>query len=169
MPRQLTQWRAFTVSSARALHLYNRGGGGWYGSVVVPCGGSNRTQASPPVGCRFRFRFGFQQVAHNWQAVIRRRVLDRKTGEHKYEDWDHAIRKFQHPTKLLAHPEDSSPSTTTLLARHQSVERHIKPTERRRRINSAKIYRRSVRRVEDLLSYIRYTRPSNNSSKGGGP
>lgn len=93
------------------------------------------------------------QVAYHWQAVIRKRIIDPKTGEHKYEDWDHVIRSFQHPS-ALTHP--GAATTTTLLDRHLAQDRHIKPTEIRRRINSAKAYRRSVRRVDDLASYIQF-------------
>jgi hypothetical protein len=94
--------------------------------------------------------------------VIRKRVLDPKTGQRKYEDWDYVIRGFQQPV-ALSHP--GAKTTTTLLARHQAAERHVKPAERRRRVNSAKAYRRSVQRVDDLASYIRFVQQNKDSDR----
>lgn len=88
------------------------------------------------------------QVRWNWQAVIRRR-LDRKEGGVKYEDWDVVARNFREPALL-----DGTP----LLQRHLNQQHHVKPTERNRRINSAKVYRRSVKRIEDLTKYIQFVR-----------
>jgi hypothetical protein len=88
------------------------------------------------------------QVANHWQAVIRRNRTDPKTGQPTFQDWDDLMANFQTP-KLAT-------TGQSLLERHQRAERHIKPKEVRRQINSAKIYKRSVKRVDDLVSYIQF-------------
>jgi hypothetical protein len=90
----------------------------------------------------------YYQVANHWQAVIRRNRTDPKTGQPKFQDWDEIIDGFQTPTLTT--------TGQSLLERHLRAERHIKPKEVRRQINSAKIYRRSVKRVDDLVSYIQF-------------
>jgi hypothetical protein len=49
----------------------------------------------------------------------------------------------------------------SLLMRDQRATRHIKPTERKRRINSKKIYERNIKRVEDLSNYIKFMQKHN--------
>lgn len=88
------------------------------------------------------------QVANHWQAVIRRNRTDPKTGQPKFQDWDEIIDGFQTPTLTT--------TGQSLLERHLRAERHIKPKEVRRQINSAKIYKRSAKRVDDLVSYIQF-------------
>ena len=56
-------------------------------------------------------------------------------------------RGFQEPTLL---------DGTSLLRRHLANERHIKPTTIRKRLNAQKVYKRSVKKIDDLLSYITY-------------
>jgi hypothetical protein len=82
----------------------------------------------------------------NYQVFLTRR-LDRKTGQYKYDDWEYLARGFQEPTLL---------SGETLLSRHLKQKEHIKPTEQNRRLNDAKLYRRSRKHVEDLTSYIQF-------------
>jgi hypothetical protein len=86
------------------------------------------------------------QTRHNWQVVLRKR-LDRRTGKVKYEDWDYLSLGMEEP-KLL--------SGTTLLNRHLGATEHVKPTELRRRLNSAKVYKRNVKRLDDLKTYIKF-------------
>jgi hypothetical protein len=90
----------------------------------------------------------YNQVANHWQAVIRRNKTDPRTGEPTFQDWDEIIDGFQSPTLTT--------TGQSLLERHLRAERHIKPKEVRRQINSAKIYKRSVKRVDDLVSYIQF-------------
>jgi hypothetical protein len=87
----------------------------------------------------------------NYQVFLTRR-LDRKTGVVKYDDWDYLVNAFHEPTLL---------DGTSLLNRHQKQEEHIKPTERNRRLNDAKLYRRSRKHVEDLTSYIQFVNQGN--------
>jgi hypothetical protein len=82
----------------------------------------------------------------NYQVFLTRR-LDRKTGQYKYDDWEYLARGFQEPTLL---------SGETLLSRHLKQKEHIKPTEQNRRLNDAKLYRRSRKHVEDLTAYIQF-------------
>jgi hypothetical protein len=82
----------------------------------------------------------------NYQVFLTRR-LDRKTGQYKYDDWEYLARGFQEPSLL---------SGETLLSRHLKQKEHIKPTEQNRRLNDAKLYRRSKKHVEDLTSYIQF-------------
>lgn len=44
----------------------------------------------------------------------------------------------------------------SLLQRHLMIREHIKPAERKRRINANKVYRRKVKRIEDLMNYIKF-------------
>jgi len=94
-----------------------------------------------------------QQLRWNWQAVIRRR-RDQRTGKPRYEDWGTVVRAFKEP---------ELPDGTSLLERHLSEVEHIKPTELKRRLNAAKIYRRSVKRVDDLTKYIKFMQEENGS------
>jgi len=82
----------------------------------------------------------------NWQVFLRRR-FDRRTGQYKYEDWDDLIMSFQEP---------SLSSGVSLRQRDWAATEHIKPTERKRRINSRKTYDRDVKRIEDLTNYIKF-------------
>ena len=88
-----------------------------------------------------------QQVRWNWQIVLQP-VRDPETGQMKYPDWDIVTRTvgFPEPTK----------HQTSLLNRHLQQEEHVKPTELNRRINSRKVYQRSMKRVEDLKTYIKF-------------
>lgn len=88
-----------------------------------------------------------ESVRWNWQVVLKR-VLDRKTGKYKYEDWDKVMYSIEEPT--LASTGQS------LLQHHLKETRHIKPTEVRKRLNEKKAYRRKDQKVEDLMSYIQF-------------
>lgn len=87
-----------------------------------------------------------EQRRGNYQIALRRQ-LDRKTGKMKYQDWDYLVNSIQDPRLL---------NGTTLLNRHLRATEHIKPTERKRRINSKKIYYRNNKRVDDLTNYIKF-------------
>jgi hypothetical protein len=94
----------------------------------------------------------------NYQVFLTRR-LDRKTGQYKYDDWEYLAKGIQEPTLL---------NGETLLNRHLKQEEHIKPTEGNRRLNDAKLYRRSRKHVEDLTSYIQFVNqePGDEKKKG---
>jgi hypothetical protein len=87
------------------------------------------------------------QTRNNWQVVLRKR-FDKRSGKVRYEDWDYLAMGMEEP-KLL--------SGNTLLNRHLQETEHIKPTELKRRLNSAKTYRRSAKRLDDLKTYIKFT------------
>ncbi|GKY97266.1 hypothetical protein MPSEU_000685000 [Mayamaea pseudoterrestris] len=87
------------------------------------------------------------QTRNNWQVVLRKR-FDRRTGKVKFEDWDYLVMGMEEP-KLL--------NGVTLFNRYHWETEHIKPTEMRRRLNSEKVYRRSVKRLDDLKNYIKFT------------
>jgi hypothetical protein len=91
----------------------------------------------------------------NYQVFLTRR-LDRKTGQYKYDDWEYLARGFQEPALL---------SGETLLSRHLKQKEHIKPTEQNRRLNDAKLYRRSRKHVEDLTSYIQFVNQDGKEEK----
>lgn len=108
------------------------------------------------------FRNGFQAIHRHrrcvrwhWQAVLRKRK-DPKTGKLTYQDWGQVIRGFQEP---------SLSDGTRLYDQYFKEERHIKPTEARRRLKSAIVHRRALKRVDDLLSYIQFTRKGSRDSK----
>ena len=88
-----------------------------------------------------------QQTRNNWQVILRKR-LDKRTGKEKFEDWDYLSMRMEEPQLLTG---------TTLLNRHLQQVEHIKPTELRRRLNSAKVYKRNVKRLDDLKNYIKFT------------
>lgn len=90
--------------------------------------------------------FVAEQRRWNYQVQIRRQ-LDRKTGRVKYQNWDYLALSIQEPR--LANGQ-------TLLNRHLRSTEHIKPTERKRRINAKKAYDRDTKRVEDLSNYIKF-------------
>jgi len=94
-------------------------------------------------------------IRQNWQVVLGRR-FDRATGTYKYQDWDELVFSFREPTKH---------DGTNYLQRHLNQEEHIKPTELKRRINERKVYRRSVKRLEDLTSYIQFMRDNDEVTK----
>ena len=77
-----------------------------------------------------------------------RKRLDRRTGKLRYENWDYLAMTIEEP---------QLPGGETLLNRHLGQTEHIKPTEARRRLQSAQVYRRSVKRLEDLkiIGYAR--------------
>jgi hypothetical protein len=91
----------------------------------------------------------------NYQVFLTRR-LDRRTGQTKYDDWEYLARGFQEP---------SLQGGESLLQRHLKQKEHIKPTEVRRRLNDAKVYRRSKKHVEDLTSYIQFVHQGNKDEK----
>jgi len=102
----------------------------------------------------------------NWEVVLRRR-WNPATRKVQYEDWDSVVFQIQEPTKqqdsdggiVSGGRNRGSPdgvTTVSLLERHLQQEEHIKPTELNRRLNSAKIYKRSVKRVNDLTKYIQF-------------
>ena len=70
-----------------------------------------------------------EQRRSNYQVVLQRQ-LDRKTGKVKYQDWDYLALSIQEPKLYNGQP---------LLDRHLRATEHIKPTERKRRINAKKI------------------------------
>jgi hypothetical protein len=86
------------------------------------------------------------QFRSNWQVVLGKRV-DKRTGKSMYEDWDYLSMSMHEPTLL---------NGNSLLNRHQQQTVHIKPTELKRRLNSAKTYKRSVKRLDDLKNYIKF-------------
>ena len=71
-----------------------------------------------------------------------------KRRDGTYPDWEELAGGFPEPSK----------GSQSLLQRHLEQEEHIKPTEIKRRINSAKAYRRSLQQLEDLTSYIQFTK-----------
>jgi hypothetical protein len=87
-------------------------------------------------------------VRWNWQAVIRKR-RNPTTGSLQYEKWEDLSKGF--PKK-----------STKASPRYMQEDRHIKPTERKRRINSNKVYQRSLKKISDLTTYIHFMR-----DKGG--
>ena len=115
-----------------------------------------------------------EQVRYHWQAVITKR-LDRTSNtrfkdrnkdpaagslsdnnnnnnvasQYKFDDWAYVARGFQEPTKL---------GGKSLLQRHLETREHMKPTTQRQRIKSRQVYERSVKRVEDLTSYIQFVK-----------
>jgi hypothetical protein len=127
------------------LRSASKGAGGIAG-IPPPCFAAAAATAS--AGLPSSSLHQYYQVANHWQAVIRRNKTDPKTGEPKFQDWDEIIDGFQSPTLTT--------TGQSLLERHLRAERHIKPKEVRRQINSAKIYKRSVKRVDDLVSYIQF-------------
>jgi hypothetical protein len=104
------------------------------------------SQLSPSQSPQDGSMMGSTSRRWNYQVFLTRR-LDRKTGQYKYDDWEYLARGFQEPTLL---------SGETLLSRHLKQKEHIKPTEQNRRLNDAKLYRRSRKHVEDLTSYIQF-------------
>jgi hypothetical protein len=106
-----------------------------------------------------------QQTRSHWQAFLTKK-LDRSAnirgtgarddsgeeseqGQYRYDDWVNVARGFQDPMK----------DRKSLLQLHLDTSReHIKPTEQRRRIKSNKIHQRSVKRVDDLNSYIQFVK-----------
>lgn len=107
------------------------------------------------------------QIRWHWQAFLTKKIdrtsntphrsVDSTKGEsgdnlrsavYKYEDWTNVIRGFHDPMK----------HNKSLLDRHLNAKVHIKPTEQKRRIKSNQIYQRSVKRVDDLASYIQFVR-----------
>jgi hypothetical protein len=119
------------------------------GVIPPPCFAAAISAAAPGLPSPSSLHQHYQ-VANHWQAVIRRNRTDPKTGQPKFQDWDEIIDGFQSPTLAT--------TGQSLLERHLRAERHIKPKEVRRQINSAKIYKRSVKRVDDLVSYIQFMR-----------
>jgi hypothetical protein len=75
--------------------------------------------------------------------------LDRSSGKQKYQNWDELVFGFHEPAKG---------NKQSLLQRHLDEEEHIKPTELKRRVNQGKKYRRSVKHLQDLTSYIHFVR-----------
>lgn len=124
------------------------------------------------IGQRCRLGFCFptldkQQIRSHWQAFLTKKLdrtsnttqrsVDNTTAEsvdnirsavYKYEDWINVIRGFHDPMK----------HNKSLLERHLNTKVHVKPTEQKRRIKSNQIYQRSVKRVDDLASYIQFVR-----------
>lgn len=103
-----------------------------------------------------------QQIRTNWQAFLGKK-FDRtastrmndddndneKTSEskqYKYEDWIDLARGFHEPMK----------GNNALLKRFRAYEHHIKPTVRRRLLNSKKLYHASQKKVNNLTSYIQF-------------
>jgi len=127
------------------------GSAGGFGRSIIP---QNFAATAPLLIQQQPAKQHVQQhaVRWNWQAVIRKR-FDRRTGKFKYEDWDVVMCTFQEPELL---------DGTTLLQRHLNQKYHIKPKEVRRRLNEAKVYRRSVRKIDNLTKYIRFIK-----EKGG--
>lgn len=86
-----------------------------------------------------------QQRRWNYQVFLGRQ-FDRSKGIWRYDDWEYLAGGFKEPEK----------SGQSLLQLHLRQDEHIKPTERGRRINAAKKYRRSRKHVEDLTAYIQF-------------
>ena len=82
--------------------------------------------------------------------------MDRQTGKLKYQDWDYLARGIQEP---------QLPNGKTLLDRHLRATEHIKPTERKRRINNKKLYVRNLKRVDDLTNYIKFMQEYDDAPK----
>jgi hypothetical protein len=107
-----------------------------------------------------------QQVRSHWQAFLTKRI-DRTSNTsqrssidkdnkginsgsvvYKYEDWLNVIRGFHDPMK----------HNKSLLDLHLRSKVHIKPTAQKRQVKANQIYQRSVKRVDDLASYIQFVR-----------
>lgn len=89
----------------------------------------------------------------NWQIFLTKR-FDRATGTYKYPDWDRLVLTMKEPTLY---------DGTSLLRRSQLMKFHIKPTTMRKRAKERKVYNRSVKRVEDLMKYVKFTKERDNS------
>ena len=81
----------------------------------------------------------------NWQIHLRQ--LRDPTGKLKYEDWSKAMRNMKQPR--LA-------NGLSLLRRSLRRTRHIKPTMWNKFINQRKVYRRQIKRIDDLTNYIQF-------------
>jgi hypothetical protein len=88
-----------------------------------------------------------QSIRWHWQAFLQKRY-DPSTGTWKYEGWDVVMKRSEEPNK-------HGKSLTEL---EWKEDRHIKPTEAKRRLVSRKRYNNAVKRLDDLMRYIKFTR-----------
>ena len=95
-----------------------------------------------------------QQRRGNFQAILRRK-LDRQTGTYKFEDWDTVMRGFHEPQLT---------SGQTLRDRDWRNDEHVKPTELKRQLKSAKVYRSKVKQIDDLIDYVQFINKYDKSS-----
>jgi hypothetical protein len=94
-------------------------------------------------------------VRWNWQGFLTKHY-DRATGTYKYDDWDSVVTGSPEPMK----------GSQSLLQLHLRKERHIKPTEEKRR-NAARVtYERKIKRVDDLTKYIKFMQDHPEEFKG---
>jgi hypothetical protein len=96
-----------------------------------------------------------QQQSDNQHFIQRRsyykiqltKRFDPVSGAYKYQEWSRLAR-------FLPRPQASS--GLTLVRRDWIRSQHLKPTTRRRLINERKVYRRMVKQIQDLTSYIKF-------------
>ena len=78
----------------------------------------------------------------------------RESGKLKYDDWDRIIMTMKEPRLV---------DGTSLQKRSWARKEHVKPTMRNKFISQRKVYRRQIKRIDDLTNYIRFMNEAKNN------
>jgi hypothetical protein len=98
-----------------------------------------------------------EQIRPNGSMVIRRNVVNPKTGELEFQDWDHLADAAETPSLVSGY---------SLRERHLDNKFHTKPWLFRKLRNMRVKYDRKQQLVTQLMGYIAYEKASNIIAEG---